>query len=111
MDPIIESIIFGLAGGILAELAGWYKLRYQPKPPAFLHSPRYWIVTIGMILAGGFLVFVYLRAQFELNPIIAMNVGASAPLIIRNFGGTLPPNPGTSNGTPDIPSKSSAIRR
>ena len=49
---IYEGILYGLGGGILAELSGLYKLRQQALPD-FLKSPFYWVTTIAMIGAGG----------------------------------------------------------
>ncbi len=80
----IHGFLYGILGGFLAELFGLFKLRQQaPKDlPVWLKSPFYWVVTVAMIAAGGLLVTVYLKSGIDLKPIIAVNVGASAPLII-----------------------------
>jgi hypothetical protein len=88
-----EDFMCGVFGGLLAELLGLYKLRTQAPAafPAYLCSPFYWIVTIGMILAGGGLVWLYHKSGLELKPIIAVNIGVSAPLILGSFVQSKPP--------------------
>jgi len=83
MDSM-TGFFFGILGGFLAELFGLFKLRQQARQdlPLWLKSPFYWIITISMIAAGGLLVVVYIKSGIDLKPIIAVNVGASAPLII-----------------------------
>ena len=78
---------WGLLGGFLAELLGLFKLRQQAPSslPQWLRSRFYWAITLAMILAGGFLVVAYLKSGISLQPILAVNVGASAPLIIGSF--------------------------
>ena len=92
-----EGFLYGVFGGVLSEVLGLFKLRHQePKNlPAYLKSIFYWLVTTLMSLMGGILVVIYLRSNFSLEPIVAVNVGASAPLIL----GTL------ISQTPDPPSK------
>ena len=47
-----------------------------------------------MVLAGGFLVCAYIGSEMNLTPILAINVGASAPLIIGRIADeTLPSEP------------------
>lgn len=81
---IWHGFLYGMLGGVLAELFGLFRLRQQaPKDlPIWLKSPFYWIVTLLMVLAGGGLVFVYLQSGVEMKAIVAVNIGASAPLII-----------------------------
>ena len=85
--------MYGIIGGLFAELLGLYKLRTQAPAafPSYLRTKFYWIVTAAMILAGGVLVLIYDRSGLVLKPIIAVNVGASAPLIIGSFVQNTPP--------------------
>ena len=84
---IIEGFLYGVFGGFLAELLGLFRLRHEVPGsfPTYIKSPFYWIVTSLMILAGGVLVVVYLKSAFSLNALIAVNLGASAPLIIGSL--------------------------
>lgn len=88
-----EYFLYGIFGGLLAELLGLYKLRTQAPVafPSYLRSGFYWLVTIGMILAAGCLVWIYDKSGLALKPLIAVNIGASAPLIIGSLVQTKPP--------------------
>ena len=90
-DPVM-IIALGIIGGALAELVKWFKLRESPNLPVYIRSALYWIVTIIMILAGGFVAWVYGEIG-PLNALLAINVGASTPLIISGLVKTPPPKP------------------
>jgi hypothetical protein len=79
---------FGVLGGILAELLKWYQLREAEHPPAYLKRAFYWVLTIVMFLAGGVLAVVY-----NVDPskwLLAMNIGISAPLILKALASVIP---------------------
>ena len=82
---LLEGFAWGIAGGVFAELLGWFKLRHQAPEdlPIQMRTAHYWIVTAGMILSGGLLVTAYLRSDVKVNAIMALNVGASAPTHTR----------------------------
>ena len=46
-----------------------------------------------MMAAGGGLVVIYLRSGISVQPILAVNVGASAPLLIGSVLGQAPSIP------------------
>jgi hypothetical protein len=72
--------LFGCAGGALLELLRWWKLRESPNFPVYARRPVYWLLTIAMIAAGGFIAAVY--GPGPLSAVQAMNLGAAAPAII-----------------------------
>jgi len=88
--------LWGVLGGLLSELLAWFQLRMQTAAnlPQYLRFLFYWAVTAIMALAGGVIVVIYLRSDIALKPIVAVNVGASAPLLIAKFVGQ-PPEPGS----------------
>lgn len=92
---ILDGFLYGVFGGFLAELLGLFKLRHQAigSFPVWIKSPFYWIITILMILAGGILVVVYLKSAFAFSALIAVNIGASAPLIIGTLISQTPQPP------------------
>ncbi len=97
---ILEGFGYGLLGGFLAEILGLFKLRQQsPKTlPEFLKSGFYWLITVAMLFAGGIIVVVYFKSGISLNPLLAVNVGASAPLIIGSLVAQTPSiSPGKAN--------------
>lgn len=89
---ILEGLLYGLAGGAAAEFLGLWKLRRQAisELPDWLKSPFYWLVTGTMVGIGGGLVVIYLSSNVSLTPILAVNLGASAPLIIGSLAGQAP---------------------
>lgn len=89
---LLEGFIYGIFGGVLAELLGLFKLRHEAKEslPVWLKSLFYWVLTVFMILAGGGLVVIYLKSNISLSALVAVNIGASAPLIIGTFVSQIP---------------------
>lgn len=92
---LFEGFIYGVFGGVFSEVLGLFKMRREASSlrPEWIKSPFYWIITGTMILAGGGLVFAYLESDFPMNAILALNVGASAPLILENLAGQVPKMP------------------
>lgn len=88
---------WGVLGGFLAELLQWFGMRrtLPADLPEWTRSPFYWAITLLMILAGGGLVVVYVESSLLANPFIAVNIGASAPLILGKLAQQTPKlNPG-----------------
>jgi len=79
-----------------------YSLRHMPRgqKPEWLTSSFYWTITIVMIAAGGGLVMLYASSKMELSPIIAANIGASAPLLLKEGFAQLTEKPSTSDKDP-----------
>lgn len=80
---------YGLLGGGLAELLKWYQMRESLTPPAYLGSARYWVLTVLMALAGGLLAAL----QNATSPLLALNIGISAPLILKALAAVTPVQP------------------
>jgi hypothetical protein len=86
--------LLGLVGGGLAELLKWYELRTSTNLPTYSHSPLYWIITILMAAAGGFLAVIY--GIDATKPLLAVNIGLTAPLVLKGLAAlnpvqTIPP--------------------
>jgi hypothetical protein len=84
---LYEGFFWGFVGGGIAELLGWFKLRHQAPAelPTWMRTRYYWGCTLLMMASGGLLVIAYMRSEVKLNAITAMNVGASAPLLLQSF--------------------------
>jgi len=84
MDASCPMIVWGFLGGCMSELLQWFRIRRELHRgvPAWAKSWLYWIVTIIMAAAGGLLVLLY---GIESNPILAFNIGASAPFILTSL--------------------------
>jgi hypothetical protein len=89
---VCAAIIYGLLGGVFVEISGLFKLRRQAPDsrPVYLTYWFYWVITAAMALVGGGLAVVYLQSGVMLNPILAINVGASAPLILESIASQAP---------------------
>lgn len=81
-----EGFFYGILGGALNEVVGLYKFRKFRILPSWFREKLYWQITISMIVVGGMLVCVYIKSDVELNPVLALNVGISAPLILDKIG-------------------------
>ena len=84
MEVCWQMIALGFAGGCVAEFLQWFRIRKELYMgiPDWAKSFWYWIVTIGMVGMGGLVVYLY---GIESNRILAFNVGASAPLILKSL--------------------------
>lgn len=95
------SFLFGVIGGALGELLKWYAMRESPNLPAYLHSPFYWVITALMVFAGGGLVLI--QGVSADNPWLAVNVGLTAPLILKGFASVIPIQPPKVGDVPFTP--------
>lgn len=91
-DATTEAV-FGFAGGAAAELVQWFGLRFtfHRGLPDWSKSWLYWLVTFLMAVSGGGLVYIYALSGTPLSPILALNVGASAPLLLGKLIQQTPP--------------------
>jgi hypothetical protein len=95
IDGDLSVFAVGCAGGALAELLHWWNLREAVQLPAYARSPLYWGLTLLMVLAGGFIAWIYFGAHAE--AIIAVHVGLSTPLILQKLVTSLPADKGAKN--------------
>lgn len=91
----LETFLWGLFGGFGAEAVVWFGIRHQrPRDyPYWLKSPIYYLVASVMVLVGGIIAVAYSRSGTSLNAILAIQIGASAPLILRKARDVVPDAP------------------
>ena len=82
--------LFGLFGGVAAELLQWFRIFRFTGFPEHAKSWTYWIVTVLMVASGAGLVLMYQFSKIDISPVVAFNLGASAPLILANLVGQVP---------------------
>jgi hypothetical protein len=84
---LTDGFLYGIIGGLMTEVLGLFRLRQQSSKdfPEWIKSWFYWLATSLMIIMGGILVVVYLKSGIEFKAIVAVNIGASAPLIIGSL--------------------------
>lgn len=82
----------------LLELAELHKLPAVERPD--LRDWVYWLPFLILPLLGGGLAFAYVSSNTSLSPILALNVGVSAPLLFRAMAQAAPIVPSVVS-TPD----------
>ncbi len=87
------AFLLGIIGGLMAEALKWYQLRESPTPPVYLKSVMYWVITVIMALVGGVLALIQNVPASQ--PILALNIGISAPLILKGLAAVTPVKPVT----------------
>ena len=95
LNGALQVFLVGLSGGSAIEAAKWYGLRKAEHWPAYSRRPRYWLMTLVMVLIGGGLAVLY--GTDGQSAILVFNIGASAPALIRTI---TPPERGTSEVAP-----------
>ncbi len=75
--------VVGCGGAALVELLRWWKLRENVNFPTYWKSGAYWLITIVMVLASGFIAIAY--GTEPKNAIELLHLGATAPAVIGAF--------------------------
>lgn len=90
-----EAFIWGFIGGLIAEAVSIRKFQYRVirRWPEALRTPAFWFIAAGLSLAGGAISVAYAFSGFDLQPIIALNVGLTFPFFGEGGGDKLLPKP------------------
>ncbi len=81
ISGLVAIFLCGMFGGTLAEALRWYQLREAESLPTYAKSTFYWAVTGAMIVMGGVVAVLY--GTEPRNAILVLQIGISAPLIIK----------------------------
>ncbi len=92
MNEAVETVLWGFAGGLLAKLLQVVRHANLPKEarPILMSDPMFWVSWASLGLLGGLVTLAYERSGVRLPPIVAINIGASAPLIADKLISTVP---------------------
>jgi hypothetical protein len=82
---------FGGIGVFIVELYAIRHVKAELRP--WTQGPFYWVVSALMAVLGAGLVLIYLRCGMVMNPILEVNVGATAPLFFSAAAKHLPQFP------------------
>lgn len=91
MDIFSEPIVLSIIGGLLYQLFPIIenaKKNRKSKPDQF--NWRLLFILPFYCLLAGIIGYVYFEGIEEVNKVMALHVGASAPLILRALGSSLP---------------------
>ena len=93
---LLEAFVWGLAGGIGAEVSVLFAHRHRAPGdiPYYLKGWFYYVAALLMILFGGIVALAHASTPgITLNAILAIQIGASAPLIFRKLSETIAESP------------------
>ena len=82
----LPIFLWGCGGGAALELLRWWKLRESDQFPRYARHWTYWLLTVAMVLVGGFLATAY--GTGPTTAVLALNIGAAAPAIIGALAAT-----------------------
>ncbi|MGZ3240089.1 MAG: hypothetical protein ACXWJK_06810 [Burkholderiaceae bacterium] len=86
-----SGVLFAATGALAIDLLKLAEIRNLPKQERpDLKEIWYWIPFLVLPFLGAGLAYVYLMSGIELKPLLAVNIGISAPLIIRTMASTAP---------------------
>jgi len=85
------AILAGAAGAFAIQLLNLMELHNIPKDKRpDLYDFFYWLPFIVAPLVGGFVCWAYSASDYEIKPILGIQLGASAPLILRAMASAIP---------------------
>ena len=89
---VIINPLFALFGGFAINMISLTELRNIPKTerPDTFSDWIYCVWFFGIPILGGLLAYAYQNSGIELSPILSINIGASAPLILKSFAKAAP---------------------
>jgi hypothetical protein len=84
MDPNVSTFLEGAFGSALIEVLTIYEFyaKENPFPPRY-RKFGFWLIRLLITVGAGLLAFAY---GVKDNPLLAVNIGASAPLLMRALG-------------------------
>lgn len=91
----MREFLFATFGGLAVNFLRLGEIAKLPKPerPKTFSDWLYTLQFFGMPLIGGVLAMAYSASGTALSPILAVNIGASAPLILKTFASVVPDLP------------------
>lgn len=91
--PVWQGVLFGCGGALAAEVYGLFEFRRLTWNglPSYLKDWWFWAVGLLGVVAAAFVTWGYELSDTQgLTALVAANVGATWPLLIRVTSGKLP---------------------
>ena len=86
-----EQMFFAAGGALAGQLLGLLELKNTaPAQRPNLKDFWYWFPFVVSPLLGAGLAFAYVRSGVDLKPMLALNIGISAPLVLRSMSEVAP---------------------
>ena len=86
-----QSVLFAVFGALAMQLLALIELKNVPiKNRPELKDVFYWLPFLIIPVIGGGLALAYIYPDETLKPLLAINVGVSAPLIFRSMASINP---------------------
>jgi hypothetical protein len=88
----MAPFLFAVFGGFAANVIRLFDLVQTPRAerPKTFSDPLYFAQFVLLPLLGGGLAYAYQSGGTVLTPILAINIGASAPLIFKTLASAAP---------------------
>jgi hypothetical protein len=85
-----------MLGGLAINLVRLFELQHLPRSerPDTFKDPLYLAQFFCLPLIGGFMAFAYNESGTKLTPILSINIGVTAPLILKTFALAVPERKG-----------------
>jgi hypothetical protein len=81
-----EYVILGFIGGLIVDFLQVLELQNKPKGERPDHKEFVnWLPYVAWPVLGAILVYVYDSPDLKLNKLLSLQIGVSAPLIIRQM--------------------------
>lgn len=83
----------GFIGGLVVQGLRIVEMERTPadQRPTTFKDPLYWFQFFFWSMVGGGIASLYQNSGNPLTPLLCVNIGASAPLIVKQMISTLPP--------------------
>jgi hypothetical protein len=87
LNGVRSVFLAGFVGGVLADILLLTEYR-KAIPPEYIRSVFYWMMVLVLAVLGGGLTVLY--GVHNVQGLLAVNLGASAPLTIKSFASAVP---------------------
>ena len=85
MDDFYGDIVLGIVGAVIGQLSTIISKDDPDGTIKRMKAPGLWVAVVFQCIVAGILVYVYLKSGQHLGPMLSLNVGVSADVILRGL--------------------------